>query len=177
MRMSGLISMLQTEEQRLLGELHGNPLLEKFDAISRLATLYAGGRSETVAPIELLLSRWEPDRPAAGPITGGLVSALQVELWELLAELRTLPAVDRLRAVRRVIALYSGQPANEQSPPGEPLPGEPRHDPRLMERAPERAADHAALATVHRDPPSRAVSTVRAALLAVTGARDTALAS
>jgi len=169
---SSLMSMLQVEEQRLLADLQSNPLLEKFDAVSRLVSLYSGGPSEAIAAIDLLMSRWEPERPVGGIVTGNLLSMLQAEVWDLMSDLRRLPAVEKLKSVRRVIALYSEIPANEQGPPATDL----RYEGLVADRAAaERQAP--APATVHRDPPARAVSTVRAALMAVTGARDTALAS
>lgn len=176
--MSGnLLALLRTEERQLLAELRATPIFQKLEAVRRVLALYSGtgGGDEPAAEDLLLLGRAEeppevrpvpPQRePASSPFVGTPANAEEARGTVTAAAplpprgLAPEPVAPAAASPAPLLPRTAAMPA--------PAPTEAMRSgpalPRLAIAEPA-AADSAAAV---RDG-SRAVSAVRAALLAVT---------
>ncbi|GGG21212.1 hypothetical protein GCM10010964_06770 [Caldovatus sediminis] len=65
---SNLLALLRTEERQLLVELRATPTFQKLEAVRRVIGLYSGGGPDAEPPTEeLLLGRVEAPGPAHDP--------------------------------------------------------------------------------------------------------------
>jgi hypothetical protein len=173
---SNLLALLRTEERQLLLELRATPIFQKLEAVRRVIRLYSGGGSDTEPPTEeLLLGRGEAydivqDSAAArdsgpplrtGVATASAGDALAPPLPPSVAgagpgDARLTPSGSGL-PVRPAPTMVTG--ALPPAPPANVAAGGPG--------LPRDAVAGSAGDQPFRDG-SRAVSAVRAALLAVT---------
>ena len=150
---SNLLSLLRIEERQLLAELRASATFQKLEAVRRVVGLYAGGGSEDTHAVDLLLGRAAAELLAE---PGPAPSALQPV------------AAQPIAAPPQPASVTSAAPAREPAASGaraeapaaattmtigtDPIPG---------------AANNDQTAELLREG-SKAVSAVRAALLAVT---------